>query len=580
MRQKATIAGRSYLFNALFIFIGFAGFVCLFLGYHKAYENFSLPLKIIGFSLLTFSTTGILIFRGRLMMSHVSRAIVGTLFIVSGILKINDPVGFSYKLTEYFNEGALSYSIKTIFHVSTFSLEFLIPHAVSIAFIIALLELVIGVLLLLGGLAKTVSYVLLFLMCFFTFLTWHTAECDSSKKYLDRTVLSVANPSTQHIVSALKKNKALHLIARDSKKVVIGEWKQPVCVTDCGCFGDALKGSVGRSLTPKESFWKDILVLYLACWIFSAQWIASPNRNRQNLKYLTFYVITSISLSLLFSWYFITLFGFILLIGSLWVKRVGGRFLGTNFGSVLFVVCSGLITGVYVVRNEPLKDFRPYAVGSNLRYKMNDGKDGTYENTLVYINRKTGKMARYSATSTSYLKSRIWSNKDWRFKAMQQQEIEPTQSPSITKQFDPSIFERDLTQAELTFPPIQEMLKAHHELSLRDYIVKTKLIVLLTSVDLKHAYWDEVAAYQNLYRLCLKQHVPFICITSSDKSVVNTLRRNTHFVVPTFFNDPTELKAIARSNPSVMFIRKGVVIGKFSHRSLPSLEWIKKHLLK
>jgi uncharacterized membrane protein YphA (DoxX/SURF4 family) len=513
-------------------------------------------------------------------MSHVSRAIAGTLFIVSGILKLNDPIGFSYKLTEYFHEGALSYRIKTLFHVSTFSLEFLMPYALPVALIIALLELVIGILLLLGGLAKTVSYLLLLTMCFFTFMTWHTAQCDSSRKYLDKTVYTISDSSSQQIVNALKKNKAMRVISRDSKHVVTGEWKQPVCVTDCGCFGDAMKGSVGRSLTPKESFWKDILLLYLACWIFSAQWIASPNSPKQNLKYLTFYLIASTFLSLLFSWYFITLFGLFLLIGSLWMKRVGGRFLGTNFGSVLFVVCSSLITGIYVLRNEPIKDYRPYAVGANLRLKMHDGKEGKYENTVVYMNKKNGKMVRYSSTSISYMKSRIWSNKDWRFKAMHQKEIEPTQSPSITKQFNPSIFECDLTHAELTFPPIQEMLQTHHELSLRDYIVKTRLIVLLTSVDLKKANWDEVADYQSLYRLSFKKHIPFICITSSDKSVVNALRRKTHFVVPTFYNDPTELKAIARSNPSVMFIRKGVVIGKFSHRSLPSLEWIQKHMLK
>ena len=33
------------------------------------------------------------------------------------------------------------------------------------------------------------------------------------------------------------------------------------CVDDCGCFGDAMKDSIGRSLTPWESFIKDILLI-------------------------------------------------------------------------------------------------------------------------------------------------------------------------------------------------------------------------------------------------------------------------------------------------------------------------------
>ena len=37
------------------------------------------------------------------MMSSVARVLVGGLFIVSGLIKANDPIGFSYKLEEYFD---------------------------------------------------------------------------------------------------------------------------------------------------------------------------------------------------------------------------------------------------------------------------------------------------------------------------------------------------------------------------------------------------------------------------------------------------------------------------------------------
>lgn len=38
------------------------------------------------------------------ILTQFSRLFVGILFIISGLIKLNDPVGFSYKLAEYFSE--------------------------------------------------------------------------------------------------------------------------------------------------------------------------------------------------------------------------------------------------------------------------------------------------------------------------------------------------------------------------------------------------------------------------------------------------------------------------------------------
>jgi uncharacterized membrane protein YphA (DoxX/SURF4 family) len=37
------------------------------------------------------------------------RLLVGSLFIVSGLIKANDALGFMYKLEEYFEPGALNF---------------------------------------------------------------------------------------------------------------------------------------------------------------------------------------------------------------------------------------------------------------------------------------------------------------------------------------------------------------------------------------------------------------------------------------------------------------------------------------
>ena len=89
-----------------------------------------------------------------------SRAIVGLLFIFSGLIKANDPLGFGYKLQEYFE----------VFHIS-----FLNDYAPAIAILLCTLEIVLGALLLLGFWAKEVAWGLLILIIFFTFLTFYSA---------------------------------------------------------------------------------------------------------------------------------------------------------------------------------------------------------------------------------------------------------------------------------------------------------------------------------------------------------------------------------------------------------------------
>ena len=68
---------------------------------------------------------------------HLSRIFVGILFIISGFIKLNDPLGFSYKLQEYFGSDVLN-------------IEFLIPYALGISVIVVVFEVVLGVFLLIG----------------------------------------------------------------------------------------------------------------------------------------------------------------------------------------------------------------------------------------------------------------------------------------------------------------------------------------------------------------------------------------------------------------------------------------------
>ncbi len=134
------------------------------------------------------------------LLVALSRTLVGVLFIFSGLIKLNDPVGFSFKLEEYFAPDVLN-------------LTFLEPIALPLAIFLVILEVVLGVALLIGYRPKFTIWALFALIVFFTFLTFYSA-------YFNK-------------------------------------------VTDCGCFGDAIPLTPWQSFTKDLILLILILVLLL-----------------------------------------------------------------------------------------------------------------------------------------------------------------------------------------------------------------------------------------------------------------------------------------------------------------------------
>lgn len=104
----------------------------------------------------------------RNIFTQFSRIFVGLLFIISGLIKLNDPVGFSYKLAEYFSEPV-------------FNIPFLVPVSLPLALFLVILEVVLGVMLLIGYKSKFTIWSLLLMIVFFTFLTFYSAYFDVVK---------------------------------------------------------------------------------------------------------------------------------------------------------------------------------------------------------------------------------------------------------------------------------------------------------------------------------------------------------------------------------------------------------------
>ena len=61
------------------------------------------------------------------VLTQFARIFVGVLFIFSGLIKLNDPLGFSYKLQEYADPQILN-------------IEFIIPHALFLAIVLVIVK--------------------------------------------------------------------------------------------------------------------------------------------------------------------------------------------------------------------------------------------------------------------------------------------------------------------------------------------------------------------------------------------------------------------------------------------------------
>ena len=131
---------------------------------------------------------------------NISRILVGVLFIISGFVKLNDPLGFSYKLQEYFSADVLN-------------ITFLEPYALAISIFVVIFEVILGIFLLIGYKPKFTVWSLLGMIVFFTFLTFYSA-------YFDK-------------------------------------------VKDCGCFGDAIPLTPWESFTKDIILLVLILILFI-----------------------------------------------------------------------------------------------------------------------------------------------------------------------------------------------------------------------------------------------------------------------------------------------------------------------------
>ncbi len=397
----------------------------------------------------------------------ISRILVGGLFIISGLIKANDTVGFSYKLQEYFEVFADKAQFKLDMHSSwlpDFLLDFMVwsfhlmhDIALPMAMFIVIFEIVLGVMTITGTKMVWVANSMLAMILFFTFLTFVS-------------------------------------------------WQFKI-VTGCGCFGDAIP------LTPFESFIKDLILLVFILILF-------------------FYRKSIFSL----------------------FEVYGDRM---TFG--ISLLCSTLFV-IYTYRHLPVIDFRAYAVGNDLKKEML-----RVDPVMKYFYKMKNLKTNEEKTFEEYPMDAA----TWKYVGMDQKVIKPGIEPKIT---DFVIYDeegKDLLQTILNDSTYTFFLVMHDLGELGEFQMEGKVAVDFTpDSDIQ----DDFVKVNAFAKEAEKQGMHFYGLTASGVDKVGALRHKLQAAYPFYASDGTVLKTIIRSNPGLILLKSGVVLGQWHINDFPDFE--------
>lgn len=433
----------------------------------------------------------------------ISRVLVGSLFIVSGLVKANDPLGFSYKLEEYFSPKALTL------------LEFMEPWALALAIFICIAEVALGIALLIGGKPKLSAWISLLMILFFSWLTFYTATCDPTVE-----VSQIVNGEE-----------------------IIGTKD---CVTDCGCFGDAIK------LTPWQSFSKDLVLLVFVLIIFFSRRRITLNTFKDDAIVVPGSLLLIAGFSGLYiGWWFPLLFTAISLVVYMGIKAIiKHKQIEWILAAVMFLI-AGIFT-FYCLNNLPIKDFRPYAVGKSIPDQMvlpEGAVESVFETMLTYRNKLTGEEKEFTMDNYPWQDTATWAWVSTDSKQIVEGDEPPIHDFSIVDPDGIDVTEDYLANDDYTF-----------------FLVAYNLEETETSVQEAVNRFVEAANMDGKY---------FIGLTASGSETVNQFRHDYQSLYDYYTGDGTTYKTMIRSNPGLILLKNGVVLAKWHHRNFPTYEEVK-----
>lgn len=412
---------------------------------------------------------------------------LGSLFIFSGIVKGIDPLGTAYKMHEYFSE----FSKEGFAGFWDSMVKFDVAFSVSMI----VFEIMLGIAILVGWKGRWTSVLMLAINVFFLFLTGYSYL---SGYCISKISLAVAlfillllmlaslinNNKKRHqaILSSLILMGIFVLYCKASGTCFLCEFSElKMKVKDCGCFGDFMK------LKPWQTFNKDILLTFLSIFlVWYKNDIVPVFKNGLGFKIVGLGTIVA----LLFCFY--------------------------NFKW-----------------NEPLVDFRPYAIGNDIKKKMEVIEPSVIENILVYQNTITGNV-------DSFTIDKIPTDTIWKFKDRIDKVIKEGIPAPISNLRLEDIDRNEITPSLLNEPNISYWIVSYN----------------LEKAD-KKAWIETMKPFAKQARA--KGISVYALFSAADSSFIKEIGTDFDIVL----GDETPLKTMVRSNPGVLKIQNGVVLNKW-----------------
>lgn len=204
-----------------------------------------------------------------------------------------------------------------------------------------------------------------------------------------------------------------------------------------------------------------------------------------------------------------------------------------------------VVTSVYCLYTLPIFDFRPYRVGTNIKQGMEipeGAEQPEFESTFIL--RKNGVTREFTLDN--------YPDSTW--------EYVDTKTVQTKKGYEPPIHDFAITTND-TGEDITEQV-----------LTKKGYTFLLVSPRLAVADDSNFGDIDQIYEYAEENGVDFLCLTASTNEDIERWRELTGAEY-TFCNaDETTLKTMIRSNPGLILLKDGTIIGKWSHNALPQTD--------
>ena len=237
-------------------------------------------------------------------------------------------------------------------------------------------------------------------------------------------------------------------------------------------------------------------------------------------------------------------------------KSKNGPILSIAFTGMTMVVYFYLVD--YSYKHLPIIDFSPYKIGVNTpeAMKIPEGalKD-IYENNFVYKNTKTGEEKKF--TEADY----PWQDTiNWKFVKME----------------DPVLIQKGYT------PPIHDFrIETPEGEDIRDFFLyDEKGTFIVIASNLQKTNMEGMGKIALLAAEAKSKGYNFIGLTASSPDSFEEFKNETGAQFDFFNTDEITLKTIVRSNPGLILLKKGTIIGKYHFNDIPKLEELEDQIPK